>query len=195
MRLHPASFFPLPELCAASCAAAVFPWLTLRGLSTVCLEAFSADLRLTFRGLPAECLWVLPHEAASRTFLLGAAIGGPGVLPLEVLSRAPRGLFHRGDLASGEIVWGFLSISGLRRTGVGIAEATVFLGWVWAGSRPTFLAPFLAPTPLAGGVEISDHATHGGHSPRRGSGESSSQPRGLVRVCLPILKGRGLSVA
>ena len=36
----------------------VGPRLTFRGLSTDRLEVFSADLRLTFRGLPAECLGV-----------------------------------------------------------------------------------------------------------------------------------------
>ena len=54
----------------------VVPWLTFRGLHTDHLEVFSADHGLTFRGLPAEGLGVLPHEAASSSNLPADTIGG-----------------------------------------------------------------------------------------------------------------------
>ena len=51
------------------------PWLTLRGLHTDRHEVFSADHRLTLRGLTAEGPGVLPHEAASSSLPHGCANG------------------------------------------------------------------------------------------------------------------------
>ena len=71
--------------------ASVYPWLTLRGLHTDRLEGFSADLRLTFRGLPAEGLGVHTHVVASFPFPPASTNGVLGLLPQEGLSWAARG--------------------------------------------------------------------------------------------------------
>ena len=65
-------FVTLPPLVAAAWliwVGSVVPWLTFRGLPADCLEVFSADHGLTSRGLPAEGLGALPHEAASSSNL------------------------------------------------------------------------------------------------------------------------------
>ena len=66
----------------------VVPWLTMRGLHTNRLEVFSRDLRLTFRGLPAEGLVVRPNEAASFPLPPASTNGALSGLPQEGLSWA-----------------------------------------------------------------------------------------------------------
>ena len=55
----------------------LFPWLTLRGLYTDRLEAFAADHRLAFRGLPAEGPGITPTMPPLRPFF---PIAPPGCL-------------------------------------------------------------------------------------------------------------------
>ena len=73
----------------------VVPWLTFRGLHTDRLEGFSADHRLSFRGLPAEYLGVLPREAASFSLPLACTNEVLFALPQEVLSWEAPGLSIR----------------------------------------------------------------------------------------------------
>ena len=144
----------------------MLPWLTFRGLHTDDLEGFSADHRLTFRGLPAEGLGDCSREAASRSTLVAA---NQGLLssPQEGLSWAAHRFPNLGGLLLGSTVPCFLPLVGLRQNAAAIVEATGSLGGIWAAGWPTFLAPFLAPIPFAGTAASVPHATLGGGSPHR----------------------------
>ena len=101
------------------------PWLTLRGLPMDLLEGFSADHRLTFRGLPAECLGMLPHEATSCKALLDSTGEVLLWLPREGLSWDKLGTsFHRGKLL--EVVVG--PASSLHQNAATTDAVRVFLG-------------------------------------------------------------------
>ena len=135
--------------------ASAFPWLTLRGLHTDRLKGFSADHWLTFRGLPAECLRVLPHEAASFP---PRHVGTSGVLD----RRPPQG---------------GLSSAGRRDSSPmdGLLVAVVASHCTRPGSRNT--ASDSMAGDLFGKVPEAPHATQSGRSPRR---EAARGPR---RVC------------
>ena len=68
---------PLVSFCVVDLDGVCGSLADLAGLHTDRLEVFSADHWLTSRGLPAECLGVLPHEAASSSNLPADTIGGP----------------------------------------------------------------------------------------------------------------------
>ena len=101
--------------------AAVVPWLTFRGLHTDRLEGFSADHRLTFRGLPAEGLGDCSREAASRSTLVAANQG--------LLSSPQEGLSWAAQVIS----W---PEGGL----LGVLEATPFPVSVFRGDAVEFVS-------------------------------------------------------
>ena len=133
------------------------PWLTLRGLHTDRHEVFPADHWLTFRGLPAECLWVLPHEAASFPFRRD---GTSGVLDLR---RPPDGLSlaaRRDSNPMDGLLGGTSSdtgrVSSSRRNRAAGGMAGDLFGMVLGAPR----TPPMAWTPGPGGLQ----------GPRRSSG-------------------------
>ena len=126
------------------------PWLTFRGLRTDHLEGFSADHRLTFRGLPAECLLDLSHEAAARSRLV-ATNGALLSWPQEVLSRARPGLSNPRDLAMG-VVASFFPILDLCKNRAAMARG--FFGTFWAAGGRTVVVHFLVLVPIAGNASF-----------------------------------------
>ena len=170
----------------------VVPWLTLRGLHTDRLEGFSADHRLAFRGLPAECLVVRTHEAASFSIPLACTGGGHGWLPQEGLSWAgygtsnPRDLLVRGLAAS--------QVSECRGNSAAIFPAPLFFGNFWEVGWRTVVDRIWAPIPPAGAT-CRHLATRCGSSRFREAEREFSRQHGCPPCApVPISLGRGISV-
>ena len=171
------------------------PWLTLRGLPMDLLEGFSADHRLTFRGLPAEGLGVLPPEAASCKTLLDGTIGVLGLPPQEGLSLAAHGTSNPRALLSGGSFVSSLPISGCRGNQVANAAARGLLGMlVLAAGLRTIQVGLSAPILLGGDAAMVALANRHDHSGSPGAWPASSQQRGcpLRALCTTSL-ARGIS--
>ena len=105
----------------------VVHWLTLRGLHTDHLEAFAADHRLSFRGLPAEGLGVETHEAASFPTPLSTN-GELRLQPPEGLSLAAWSLSNARDAARGNAAASRFSVGDLLGGSVSTGPGQAFLG-------------------------------------------------------------------
>ena len=96
--------------------------MTLRVLHTHRLEAFAADHRLAFRGLPAEGPGDHSHEAASSSILPDRATGVSGSPRQEGLSAAaprvsnPEGWFLGLPVAEPMTIFGMAVSAGSCRT-------------------------------------------------------------------------------
>ena len=154
--------------------ASVVPWLTFRGLHTDDHEGFSADHRLSFRGLPAECLGVLPREAASLSTVLVGTQREPELWPLVGLFLAAPWVSSPGGRLPGPLLANFPAISVHRKNTAVVALTRVFPGRVFGVGRRPAVADFLESTSLAAGPATLCDAT------RRGV----PQPRGLLRGLL-----------
>ena len=184
-----------PRVCLELfCLASMVPWLTLRGLPVDRFEVFSADHRLTFRGLPAECLWVLPPEAASCKQLLDRTSGVLGLLPQEGLSWAAHGTSNPRALLSGGSIGSSFPISDLGET-ASSAAAPGFLGMFFlAAGGQTVPVGLSAPILLGGDAAMLRLATRRGRSGSPGAWPASSQPRGCpLRALGPTCSVRGIS--
>ena len=160
--------------------ASVYPRLTLRGLHTDRLEAFAADHRLAFRGLPAEGSGDHSHEAASSSILPDRSTGVSGSPRLEGLSAAapwvsnPEGQFLGLPVAMPMAFFGTaVSAASCRTSEVRLAAISVAGG---AASQH--------PTALRGGSKRRGAVPE--PLPRRGSrlrgiGDHFSWPWYLVR--------------
>ena len=171
------------------------PWLTFRGLPTYRLEVCSADLRLTFRGLPAECLGILPPEAASCKTLLDGTIGVLGLPPQEGLSLAAHGTSNPRALLLGGSFVSSLPISGCRGNPVANAAARGLLGMlVLAAGLRTIQVGLSAPILLGGDAAMLAFSNRHDHSGSPGAWPASSQPRGCpLRAPVPTCSVRGIS--
>ena len=78
--------------------------MTFRGLPSERHEVFSANHRLTFRGLPAEGLWFRTRETASFPIPRAGSNEALGWLPQEGLSWAAPGFSNWGDTLPGFVV-------------------------------------------------------------------------------------------
>ena len=149
----------------------VVPWLTFRGLHTDRLEVFSADHRLTFRGLSAEGLGVETRETPSSS---APPAGTPGVLglpPQEGLSWAAHGTANRDELVLEVVAATRFPVSdlGCGSAAIGLGEVvleTVLLG---EGCR-TVLIRSSIPIPRAGVGASSCLAARCGIYPLQGAG-------------------------
>ena len=160
----------------------VLPWLTLRGLHTDRLEGFSADLRLTFRGLPAEDLVVRTDEAASFPLPPASTDGVLSGLQQEDLSWAGHGTSSCRDGLLGETVAGSFPISALPDSmgaTAGVGAALGNFGRAAGGQRAS--VGFSRPTILAVGAATLHPASPAGGT--RGHGVSQALRPHLG--CLP----------
>ena len=171
----------------------VVPWLTFRGLHTDRLAGFSADLRLTFRGLPAECLGVLPHDAASFSLPPASTNMGLSMLPQVVLSWAANGTSCPREGVLGDNAAGCFPISDLHENMDGTATA----GWVLGrfgragGNRTTFLG-FSLPILSAVDSAIWHSAAPVGGTQRHGVSRMLRSRRGCLRGPRTNGLGRGI---
>ena len=162
----------------------VVPWRTLRGLHTDRLEVFSADLRLTFRGLPAEGLVVRTSEAASFPLLhrrtsTNEVLSG---LPQEGLSWAGLGTSNPGNGLLGKTGAGSFPVSDLPNSmgaTAGVGAALGIFGRAAGGQRVS--VGFSRPTILAVGAATLHPASPAGGT--RGHGVSQALRPHLG--CLP----------
>ena len=150
-------------------------WLTLQGLHTDYFEAFAADHRLAFRGLPAEGLGDCSHEAASSPIRRVGTDGVPGWLPQEGLSLAACGESDPMDRRTRGVLAIALPFSGRRKNTAAIAVG----GWFFGD-----------------GLLAAPRSTQPARSPRRGGAQWPRRSCGYhFRVLRAAIFGRGISVA
>ena len=158
----------------------MYPRLTFRGLHTDRLEAFAADHRLAFRGLPAECPGDHSHEAASSSILPDRATGVSGSPRREGLSLA-------APWVSNPEGW-FL--------GLPIAVPMAFFGTAVSAASCRTSEVRLATISVAGGAASLCRTALIGGSKRQGALQELLPRRG-IRLCGTgaTSLGRGISFA